>query len=118
MREILRSMVRGSIVLAAFAGGAGCASGPPKSEFERHFERYRSQPHQRAMAIAGQPDGTWTYGYGYAFKSTGLAIDKAFEGCNRRRKNRSVPSECRLYAVGNEIVDGNPELKARYDRPR
>jgi hypothetical protein len=28
-----------------------------------------------------------------------------------------VVSECRLYAVGNEIIEGNPELEARYGRP-
>jgi hypothetical protein len=107
-----------SLALAVLAGSAGCSTAAPrKSEFDRHFERYLSQPHQKAMAIAGDFNGEWTYGYGYAFRSTGLAIDKAFEECNRRRHDLNVPSECRLYAVGNQIVEGNPELEARYGRP-
>jgi hypothetical protein len=107
-----------SLAVAALAASAGCgASGPRKSEFERHFERYLSQPHQKAMAIAGDLNAEWTYGYGYSFKSTGLAIDKAFEECNRRRHDLNVLSDCRLYAVGNEVIEGNPELKARYRQP-
>jgi hypothetical protein len=44
-----------------------CASSSPrKSEFEREFERYLSLPHQKVMAIAGDPKGRWVYGYGYA----------------------------------------------------
>jgi hypothetical protein len=31
--------------------------------------------------------------------------------------NMDVASQCRLYAVGNEIIEGNPELEARYGRP-
>jgi hypothetical protein len=102
---------------SAVAAGSGCAgSGPPKTLFERHYERYLSESHQKAMAIAGDLDGEWTYGYGYRFASTGLAIDKAFEECNRRRHDLNVVAECRLYAVGNEVVEGNPELEARYGR--
>jgi hypothetical protein len=107
-----------AIALAALAASAGCsAAGPRKSEFERHFERYLSQPYQKAMAIAGDLTAEWTYGYGYGFKSTGLAIDKAFEECNRRKRDLNVLFDCRLYAVGNQIVEGNPELEARYGQP-
>jgi hypothetical protein len=103
---------------AVLSTSAACSTaGPRKSEFERHFERYLSQSHQKAMAIAGDLDGEWTYGYGYRWRSTVLAIDKAFEECNRRRHDMDVVSECRLYAVGNEIIEGNPELEARYGRP-
>lgn len=103
-------------IAAAVAAFACAGGGPPKPLFERHYERYRSQPHQKAMAIAGDLHGEWTYGYGYAFKSTGLAIDQAFETCNARRRKLEGVGECRLYAVGNEVVDGNPELEARYGR--
>ena len=105
------------------AGGAtllsalvSCATGPPKSAFERAFIRYRSQPHQKAMVLAGDVEGEWTFGTGYAWSTPGEAIDKAFEVCHSRKKDLSVPAECRLYAVGNEIVEGNAELEARYGR--
>ena len=101
--------------LAALAGSAACSTtDPPKSQFERHFERYLSASHQKAMAIAGDLNGEWTYGYGFAFKATGLAIDTAFVECNRRKHHLEISSECRLYAVGNEVIEGNPELEARY----
>jgi hypothetical protein len=99
---------------------AGCAGGssvePQKSRFEREFERYLSLPHQKAIALAGDIHGEWTYGYGCAFRSKGPAIDMAFEECHRRMRTLERPSQCRLYAVGNEIVEGDAELEARYGR--
>jgi len=105
----------GALVAVAFTVGCGTPA-PVKSRFEREFSRYLSASHQKAMAVAGDLEGEWTFGYGYRFRSTGLAIDKAFEECNRRRHDLSFEAECRLYAVGNEIVEGNPELEARYRR--
>jgi len=112
---VKRSALRALLCAIAAATASACAgSGPTKTQFERHYERYLSESHQKAMAIAGDLGGEWTYGY--RFRSTGLAIDHAFEECNRRRHDLKVVSECRLYAVGNEVVEGNPELEARYGR--
>ena len=111
----MRSFVASISLLGAWV--LACATdAPPKSAFERHYERYLSAAHQKAMAIAGDLEGEWTFGYGYRTSSTILAIDRAFEECNRRRKDLSVAAECRLYAVGNEVVEGNPELERRYRR--
>ena len=70
--------------------------------------------HQMAMALAGDLRSEWTYGYGYGFVSKGMAIDRAFEECNRRRHDLHVVSECRLYAVGNDVIEGDPQLEALY----
>ncbi len=62
----------GAILVSALVA---CASGPPKSAFERAFIRYRSQPHQKAMVVAGDVEGEWTFGFGCAWSTPGQAID-------------------------------------------
>jgi hypothetical protein len=105
-------MALGSIVFLAMAllAHAGCASRgePRKTRFEREFERYLSLPHQKAMVIAGSPDGRWVYGYGYSFLSKGMAQDTAMEQCNVRKRSLGPGAECVIYAIGNEIVWESP----------
>jgi len=103
--------------LAAALGLAALAcstTGAPPSLFERHYQRYLSQPHQKAMALAGDLAGAWTYGYGSGYETPGLAIDRAMEICNARRHDLTIVDECRIYAVGNRVVEGDPELRSRF----
>jgi len=96
---------------------AGCTTdAPKKSLFERRFERYRSVALPKAMAVAGDLDGVWAAGYAHRGTSAGLSIIEALERCDRNRSRFGIAAECRIYAVGNQIVEGNPELEARYRR--
>jgi hypothetical protein len=105
------------LALAAALAGAACSTpGPAKPTFQRRFERSRSLPGSKAMAVAGDVHGRFASGIGYGYLSTGLAIDKALEECNVWRRSWKVASPCRLYAVEDQVVDGNPRLEARYGR--
>ncbi len=96
---------------------ASCATdAPKKTPFERQFERYRSVALPKAMAVAGDLTGVWAAGHAHRGTSAGLAIVDALERCDRSRHRFGITTECRIYAVGNQIVEGNPELEARYRR--
>jgi len=92
------------VLFTATALLAGCAGGPQKTRFEREFQRYLSLPNQKAMAVAGDPDGRWVYGSGYAFMSSGMALDQAMEVCNTRKRSIGPDAVCRAYAIGSRIV--------------
>lgn len=95
----------GLVALLLFVIVLSCTSSTPrKSRFEREFERYLSLPHQRAMAIAGDPNGHWAFGYGYASASKGLAQDAALEQCNTRKRSLGPDATCVIYAIGNDVV--------------
>lgn len=111
-----RTSLMAMALAVILAGTAGCALGPPKPTFQRRFDRYRSLPGSKAMAVAGDLHGQFASGFGYGWLSTGLAIDKAFEECNVWRRSLRVASKCRLYAVDDQVVEGNPTLEARYGR--
>ena len=64
--------------------------------------------HQRAFAIAGDPDGTWVGGVVGGYHSPSEAKRAALQQCERSRVRRQLPDECTLYAVGHEIVWEKP----------
>ena len=99
----MRADRRGLLVLIAVLIG-GCAGGPPKSRFEREYQRYLSLPNQKAMAVAGDPNGRWVYGYGYGARSSGMAEVSEMEQCNVRRREIGPDAECRIYAKGSRVV--------------
>ena len=83
-------------LVVAWASGAGCSTsggGPERSPFEREFQRYLSLPHQKAFAVAGDPEGRFVFGYGYGWKAPGLARDDALEQCNVRRRSLGEAAE-------------------------
>lgn len=93
---------------------AACASpGEKRSRFEREFQRYLSLPNQKVMAIAGDPDGRWVYGYGYAHRSSGQAEVAAIEQCNLRRRSVGPEAECVVYAIGSRVVWEGPDGEPR-----
>lgn len=102
----------GRIAILPFLHLAACASSsPPKSRFEREFQRYLSLPNQKVMAIAGDPEGRWVYGYGYAFMSSGQAEVAAIEQCRTRRRQVGPDTECVVYAVGGRVVWQRPDAE-------
>lgn len=96
-------------ILSTLALVACTSSGPKKNRFEREFQRYLSMPNQKAMAIAGDPNGRWVYGYGYAAGSSGHAEVTAMEACNRRRNSLGPDAECSVYAIGSKVVWKSPQ---------
>ncbi len=99
-----RSRATAGLVALALPFALGCASGPEKSRFEREYQRYLSLPHQRVMAVAGDPEGRWVYGTAYSHRSTGEAATRAMEQCNVRKRTIGPDAVCRFYAIGNRVV--------------
>ncbi len=95
------------LVLLAISLCSGCAAGGgglAPSRFQREFQRYLSLPHQKAFAVAGDREDNYVFGYSYGWRGPELARDDALEQCNIRRRSLGEEAECRIYAVGNEIL--------------
>ncbi|MFQ5417058.1 MAG: hypothetical protein ACE5FL_08455 [Myxococcota bacterium] len=59
---------------------------------------------QRAMAIAGEPDGVWVGAVSGGHDTRLDAEQSVLAECRRSRANRRMQAACRLYATGSEIV--------------
>lgn len=99
---------------AVLATLVACASAPrpePHVGLERVWGQFLQMPKQRALAIAGDPDGVWVGGLVGGHPSQIEVEREALEQCNRRRIAKGLSEECRLYAVGHRIVweESGPE---------
>ena len=61
-------------------------------------------PHQRAFALAGDPDGEWVGATVGGYPSPIEAERAALLECEKRRAAQSIDTGCRLYATGHRIV--------------
>lgn len=66
-------------------------------------------PKQRALAIAGDPNGVWVAGMVGGHPSQIEVEREALERCQRKRASRGIAEKCCLYAVGHRIVWQEPE---------
>lgn len=78
----------------------------PRTRFESEWRRYLNLPGEKALAIAGDRQGLYVSGHAYGHPSAAAAITEALERCEQRRSDRRVPSQCQLYAVGNNPKNG------------
>ena len=98
-----------ALFLAATLGGC-LRSGTPmgvalrtQTQFDSEFKRYREMALRKAMAVAGDVGGRYVIGYSHAYPTTDMAIEGALEFCEQRRVDRRIESECRIYAVDDEV---------------
>jgi hypothetical protein len=99
-------------LLVAAAPLAGCrrSAGPigiplkQTSQFENEMQRYRGFDPHKAIAVAGDVGGRYAMGYAQGLRSREAAIAEALAYCEQRRKDRRIEAECRLHAVGDEVV--------------
>ena len=87
--------------------GASCATSPalePHEGVSRRWGQFLSMPHQRAFALAGDPDGRWVGATVGGYRTPIDAEHAALDECEKRRSAHRVESPCRLYAVGHRIV--------------
>jgi hypothetical protein len=94
---------------------AGCTGTQrPEGRLGPFLERYRTQPHYRAFAVAQGTSSSRSYGLGAAAAASTVrqAMDLALARCNRGQ-DPSLLTGCRLYAVGNiQVYDMDPEQLA------
>jgi hypothetical protein len=60
--------------------------------------------HQRAFALAGDPNGEWVGATVGGYSSPIEAERAALRECEQRRAARRIATPCRLYASGHRIV--------------
>ena len=91
-----------------FSLAVACISNPSREQPHRGIERLWSDfialPQQRALALAGDPDGIWVAGAGSGEPSQAAAEKTALAACAAKRDARRMQSPCLLYATGEKIV--------------
>jgi hypothetical protein len=75
------------------------------TQFQSEWRAYSRHVGFKALAVAGDLEGVYVSGYAYAYPSEDMAIEAAFEYCEGRRTDRRITEKCRLYAVGDDVVD-------------
>lgn len=90
---------------AIFYNGAGPAplSLGPDLPFEEAIAEYRTYGGEKAFALAVAEDGRRAWGYGFGFRTTQLATERALLGCRRGVERRGLQATCEVYAVGDSI---------------
>jgi hypothetical protein len=68
------------------------------------WKTFLSLPQQRALALAGDPDGAWVAGAGSGESSQAAAENTALAVCAAKRAARRMQSPCLLYATDDKIV--------------
>jgi hypothetical protein len=90
----------------------GCASSKPAkldANLAGIWKEYRDLPDSRALAIAGNPrTDRWIAGLSGGHASADAAVESALRECRANRVRQLTPLECKLYAVGDEIVWPGP----------
>jgi hypothetical protein len=76
----------------------------PHPGLETLWREFLAVPHERALAIAGDPARRWVGAVSGGHASAAEAEREALEACGRRRKARRMQAPCLLYARGDEIV--------------
>jgi hypothetical protein len=102
-RRLLRTVV-GATLLGVGCSMFGGPRIPPHPALDRLWRQYSALRDERALAIAGDPDGLWVGAAAGGAVSLSDAEDVALAECRRKRAMRRMQSPCLLYAVGDDIV--------------
>ena len=101
-----------ALLLVAASGIAGCRSpaqpiGVPlrdRTRWDAEWRSYQRFEGQKALAVAGDMQGQFVSGIATGQATQADAVKVAMEECAQRRADRRLTDECRIYAIGNEIV--------------
>lgn len=85
------------------------------SQFENEMKRYHEFGPHKAIAVAGDVGGLYVMGYGQSLPSREAAISEALAYCEERRKDRQIEAECRLHAVGDDVVANGAATGSTHD---
>lgn len=78
-----------------------------------NYRAYRNYEHFKAFAGAdiGMPRGTWSWASRH--KTPQEAVKGALARCEEGRKEFAVAAECRVFAIGDIVVDGMSDAELR-----
>ncbi len=74
------------------------------------YRDYKSFENKKAYILAIDDDN-WTAGWSFGWNDQSTANNEALRECNKRRKGNKIKSNCKLYAIGDEIVWGKSKAK-------
>ncbi|MCX7066127.1 MAG: hypothetical protein NTW85_00260 [Methylococcales bacterium] len=72
--------------------------------FTRFFEEYSAKTDKKALALAHDHNKKEAWGYGFGYSSQAQANDRALLECRNRLAEYRVNADCKLYAIGNDVV--------------
>jgi hypothetical protein len=97
----------GLAVALATAASFACVPSPPLQPhrgIESLWRQFTALPRERALALAGDPNGVWVAGAAGGAATRREAEQLALEQCHARRLERRLQVPCLLYATGEKIV--------------
>jgi len=100
------SLFRISLVVLGL-GLASCSTTAPVKPHDgvaKRWGQFLSMPHQRAFALAGDPDGRWVGATVGGYRSPTEAEHEALRRCEHERSASRIEEPCQIYAVGHQIV--------------
>jgi hypothetical protein len=62
-------------------------------------------PEAKAIAVAGDLRGHYVSGAAHGEPTADAAAARALARCQERRADRRIGASCRMYAIGNEVVE-------------
>jgi hypothetical protein len=69
------------------------------------LEEYSTYRSHKALAMAYESPGRWTYGYAFGHGSVEEASERALRECGEAAERRDITAPCRLIATDEEPVD-------------
>ncbi|MEI6707845.1 MAG: hypothetical protein WCK96_12000 [Methylococcales bacterium] len=72
--------------------------------FTAFFQEYSSKTDKKALALAHDSNRREAWGYGFGYSSQAQANDRALLECRNRLAEYRVNADCKLYAIGNDVV--------------
>ena len=73
-------------------------------QFKDGLEAYAVYPKQKALALALDARGRWTFGFFTGEATQQDAVERALHECRRRLPRLSMEADCRIYALNAETV--------------
>jgi hypothetical protein len=104
MKTLLFVSILTTLVAACYRSPIGMPL-PLASRFEGEWRNYSRLQPNKALAIAGDTQGTYVIGYAHALASEPDAVAQAMLACEARRADRRIEAPCRTYAVGERPVE-------------
>jgi hypothetical protein len=83
----------------------------PPDSFNPVYLRYQALPGQKVMVVAIDRGGNWAFGYDHDRDSLEEATKNATVKCDRAREKHNVFTSAKLFAVNDEIVYYDSQVK-------
>jgi hypothetical protein len=105
----MRPLVPATAVVMGLACVGGAPMGnpiPEESRFVKEWHRYLGLPEAKSLALAGDVNGRFVFGYTHGLSDARLAERRALAECELRRRIQAIEEPCRVFAVGNTMQEG------------